>query len=58
VTRRRSGRIPAISLTAHACSEDCARALEAGFNGHLAKPVDIPKLAATIRSLTQPAMAG
>jgi signal transduction histidine kinase/CheY-like chemotaxis protein len=47
------GRIPAISLTAHARSEDCARALEAGFNGHLAKPVDIPKLAATIRSLTQ-----
>ena len=46
------GRIPAISLTAHARNEDCARALGAGFNGHLAKPVDVPRLAATIRSLS------
>lgn len=49
------GRIPAISLTAHARNEDCARALGAGFNGYLAKPVDIPQLAATIRSLTRAA---
>jgi signal transduction histidine kinase/ActR/RegA family two-component response regulator len=46
------GRIPAISLTAHARNEDRARALAAGFNEHLPKPIDIPQLVTTIRALT------
>jgi signal transduction histidine kinase/CheY-like chemotaxis protein len=46
------GRIPAISLTAHARNEDRARALAAGFNEHLPKPIDIPQLVATIHALT------
>ncbi len=33
------GSIPALALTAHASNDDNARALEAGFQAHLAKPV-------------------
>ncbi|HEU5321408.1 MAG TPA: response regulator, partial [Methylomirabilota bacterium] len=36
----RGGQIPALALTAYAGREDEARALEAGFQLHLAKPVD------------------
>jgi CheY-like chemotaxis protein len=43
--------IPAISLTAHAREEDRKFALEAGFQEHLHKPIDVPKLAGTIRRL-------
>jgi signal transduction histidine kinase/ActR/RegA family two-component response regulator len=43
--------IPAISLTAHAREEDRHRALEAGFQDHLHKPIDVPRLSATIRKL-------
>ena len=45
------GNIPAISLTAHAREEDRKRAIECGFQGHLAKPVHFPLLISTIRSL-------
>jgi CheY-like chemotaxis protein len=34
------GEIPAIALTAYAREEDLARAMSAGFQAHLAKPVD------------------
>lgn len=44
-------RIPAIALTAHARPEDRTRALCAGFQAHLAKPVEPLELAATIKSL-------
>ena len=37
-------RIPVIALTAYARPEDRARALGAGFQDHVAKPVDAPKL--------------
>ena len=33
--------IPIIATTADACSEDVAMCLDAGMNGHLAKPLDI-----------------
>jgi signal transduction histidine kinase/ActR/RegA family two-component response regulator len=49
------GRIPAISLTAHARSEDRSRALAAGFNEHLPKPIDILQLVTTIHALTMDA---
>jgi CheY-like chemotaxis protein len=39
------GRVPAIALTAFAREEDMHRALDAGFNLHLAKPVDPAELA-------------
>jgi signal transduction histidine kinase/ActR/RegA family two-component response regulator len=45
------GRIPAISLTAHARDEDRRHAIALGFQAHLAKPVNVSLLIATIRSL-------
>jgi CheY-like chemotaxis protein len=44
--------IPAIALTAMARPEDSETALSAGFQVHLAKPVDIDELAEAIASLT------
>ena len=45
------GRIPAIALTAFARSGDRTRALLAGFQLHLAKPIEAPELLAAIASL-------
>jgi CheY-like chemotaxis protein len=44
--------IPAIALTAYGRSEDRLRALQAGFNMHVAKPVDPAELAVVIASMT------
>ncbi len=46
------GRIPAIALTAYAGSSDRRRALLAGFQTHLPKPVDPDDLLAAVLSLT------
>ncbi|HEY2799699.1 MAG TPA: ATP-binding protein [Chthoniobacterales bacterium] len=43
--------VPAIALTALARSEDRTRALRAGFQIHMAKPVDFPELAAVVHNL-------
>jgi signal transduction histidine kinase/CheY-like chemotaxis protein len=45
------GRTPAIALTAFARSEDRRRAMMAGFQVHIAKPVEPPELVATVASL-------
>jgi PAS domain S-box-containing protein len=45
--------IPAAALTAYARSEDRARALRAGFEMHLAKPIDPSELIAAIASLAR-----
>jgi CheY-like chemotaxis protein/anti-sigma regulatory factor (Ser/Thr protein kinase) len=47
-----AGQIPAIALTAYGRSEDRLRALQAGFNMHVAKPVDPAELAVVIASAT------
>jgi CheY-like chemotaxis protein len=47
----RVSQIPAIAVTAYANPEDRIRALVAGFQAHVPKPVDAPTLAQTIRSL-------
>jgi signal transduction histidine kinase/CheY-like chemotaxis protein len=39
-----AGRIPAIALTAYARSEDRERAIEAGYQVHLAKPINLDAL--------------
>jgi PAS domain S-box-containing protein len=44
------GRTPAIALTAYARMEDRLKALSAGFQNHVAKPVDPAELALTIAS--------
>jgi CheY-like chemotaxis protein len=44
--------IPAIALTAHGRSEDRFRALQAGFQMHVTKPVEPAELAVVIASLT------
>ena len=45
------GRIPAIALTAYSRLEDRTRALMAGYQAHLAKPVDMDELAITLASV-------
>ncbi len=46
------GRIPAVAITAYAQNEDRARALLAGYDEHLAKPINPRKLAVLVGSLT------
>jgi signal transduction histidine kinase len=47
----RGGDVPAVALTAYARAEDRLRALSAGFQSHLAKPIDPAELVATIARL-------
>ena len=45
------GKTPAIALTAFARSEDRTRAMLAGYQAHVSKPIEARELVATIRSL-------
>jgi CheY-like chemotaxis protein len=45
--------VPAAALTAYARSEDRMKALQAGFQIHLAKPIDPAELVTTIASLVK-----
>jgi CheY-like chemotaxis protein len=49
----RGGNVPAIALTAFARPEDRMKAMLAGYQTHLPKPVEANELIATIRSLTR-----
>jgi len=44
--------IPAIALTAYARTQDRLRALAAGYNTHVAKPVEIHELVSVVKCLT------
>ena len=48
---REKAEIPIIAVTANAFEEDRKLALEAGMNGHLAKPYDIPAMMETLKNL-------
>jgi CheY-like chemotaxis protein len=48
----RGGRVPAVALTAYAAAADRRRALLAGFQTHLAKPVEPDELLAVIVNLS------
>jgi CheY-like chemotaxis protein len=49
--RESGGQTPAVALTAYARVEDELRSLAAGFQMHLVKPVDVPRLLQAIASL-------
>ncbi len=40
--------IPIVAMTANAFEEDKQNAFASGMNGHLAKPIEIPKLMETL----------
>ena len=46
--------IPAVALTAYARAEDRIRALSAGFQMHVPKPVEPTELVTVIASLSRP----
>ena len=48
----RGGKIPAVALTAYVRAEDRVRVLSAGFQMHVAKPIDPNDLIAAVASLT------
>jgi len=45
--------VPALALTGHGRPSDIDRALQAGFAGHVAKPLDLDKLLIRIRQLIE-----
>ena len=46
--------IPIIAVTADAFEEDRQKALDAGMNGHVTKPIEIPKLLETLAKVLEP----
>jgi CheY-like chemotaxis protein len=47
----KSRKTPAIAVTAYAGAKDVGQALDAGFDSHIAKPVDVVKLSRLIAGL-------
>ena len=44
-------RIPIIAMTANVFAEDKLKAMNAGMNGHVGKPIDIRELFSTLKSM-------
>lgn len=43
--------VPIVAMTANAFDEDKKHAIEAGMNGHIAKPIDVSKLMQTLKDI-------
>jgi CheY-like chemotaxis protein len=54
----RTATIPAVAVTAYARIEDCERALDAGYDRYLPKPVDAERLIAVVRALAKASRRG
>ncbi len=50
--------IPVVALTAHAMSTDRDKAMDAGCDAYETKPVDLPRLLATMKKLLDAQRAG
>ncbi len=48
---KKLAQIPIIAMTANAFSEDVKNALNAGMNAHIAKPIDVPNMLATLAKI-------
>ena len=57
MARERGGATPAACLTGYTTAADRRRALEAGFNMHLAKPIEPSELIAVVANLGRMAKA-
>jgi CheY-like chemotaxis protein len=55
LTPEQGGNIPAAALTAYARAQDQARALAAGFQVHLSKPIEPSELIAMVSNLAEQA---
>ena len=53
LSRPDAGTIPIIAVTANAFAPDAQKCLDAGMNAHPAKPLNIPKVIATIARLCE-----
>jgi CheY-like chemotaxis protein len=47
----RLARIPIIAMTANAFNEDRKRAMNAGMNAYITKPIDVPQLFETLENI-------
>jgi CheY-like chemotaxis protein len=53
LTPEQGGRMPAIALTAYARTEDRIKALAAGFQAHVPKPVEPAEFMAVVANLSE-----
>ena len=49
-----AGTIPIVAMTANTFAEDVRNALDAGMDGHLAKPIDMDAVRQTVARLLRP----
>lgn len=54
----RTAAIPAVALTASVMTGDRERFVQAGFDGFIAKPIDVPTFAAQVREYLERGRAG